>query len=89
MPLSPLCPLPPTPYPPHPLMNVPKRKVSVSLSVYHVSKYFEKFFVAFFEFIDLGKPIALMTKGYIYKRTEMRESKKIKKVLVWSGLWRF
>ena len=38
MPLSP---------PPRSPVNVPKVKVTVSLSVYDVSKQFEKFFVAF------------------------------------------
>ena len=35
-----------------------------------------KILFRFFEFIDLSKPIALMTQGYVYRRTEMRESKK-------------
>ena len=89
MPLFPLC--PPSPPPavfPHPPTNVPKRKVSVSLSVYDVSKWSEKFFVAFLSL--------LLRHANHFNNARLRLQthrdawiQKIKKFPVWSSLWRF
>ena len=89
MPLFPLCPPPPPPALfPHPPTNVPKRKVSVSLSVYDVSKWSEKFFVAFLSL--------LLRHANHFNNARLRLQthrdawiQKIKKFPVWSSLWRF